>query len=81
MQIFQIANDAEAIFLEPVIEAHPEIKDKYLKKIDEPMDFATIRTRIPDYRVISDLQNDLVLVFRNCCDYNAINSPYWKYAL
>ena len=78
----QVAFDAEELFHTPVLDQYPEIKTDYLKTVERPMDFSTIRNeRMSSYRVISDLQNDLILVFRNCCTYHLPQSTYWKYAM
>ncbi len=76
-----MTQDAEAIFHHPVIEVNPTIKNKYLKQIQNPMDFSTIETRIASYRNMTELQDDLILVFRNCCEYNAPRSNLFKYAM
>jgi len=74
--------DAEQLFHIPVLEQYPDMEKKYLEKVETPMDFRTIRNNcVENYQVIGDLQEDLILVFRNCCSFNKVNSPYWKYAV
>ena len=74
--------DQSKLFHKPVIDQHPEVEEAYLKKIETPMDFSTIRNeRLSGYRVLSDLQNDLILVFKNCCTFNSVKSQFWNYAV
>jgi hypothetical protein len=78
----KVVFDAEGIFHAPVTKLYPEIARDYMKKVKTPLDFATIRNeRLQKYRVVSDLQNDLTLVFRNCCTYHKVNTVYWEYAM
>lgn len=73
--------DKENIFAVPVLEALPQIKDRYMQVVSKPMDFRTIEEeRIPTYTSISDLQADLILTFQNCILYNGASSPYGKIA-
>lgn len=66
----------------PVTEAYPESAEEYLKTVDDPMDFRTIvEERIPCYECISELQEDLILVFRNCTTFNEVGTEYWSYAV
>jgi hypothetical protein len=45
---------------------YPEIADSYLDTISDPMDFRTIEdVRLDKYRHIHELQDDLILTFRN----------------
>jgi len=74
--------DVDKVFHYPVLDLHPDISNEYLSIVSEPMDFQTIKsTRINTYRVISDLQQDLIKVFQNCCEYNRQGSAIWKYAV
>lgn len=74
--------DAEELFHTPVIEKFPDVAEKYYEKVSHPIDLRTIREeRVPYYRVISELQDDLILVFQNCCTFNRVNSQYWKYSV
>ena len=55
----------------PVAESYPDIAQDYLSVIEEPMDFRTIEEdRLPVYRTIGELQQDLMLVFNNCLSFN-----------
>lgn len=74
--------DHQGVFTVPVWESNPEIADAYLEAINEPMDLRTIEEeRIPQYESIKELQDDLILMFGNCCDYNGIDSFFGQYAL
>lgn len=76
------AEDQEGIFSIPVLESNPEIADAYLELIKEPMDLRTIEEeRIPQYESIKELQDDLVKMLENCCDYNGTDSYFGQYAL
>jgi len=71
-------NDELDTFAKPVFEAHPAITDVYLSVIENPIDLRTIREeRIHYYNSIHMLQEDLVLMFRNCCTFNAPNTEFW----
>ena len=73
-------NDELGIFSKPVIEAHPTIADAYLNVIETPIDLRTIEEeRVNIYNSIQGLQDDLVLMFRNCCTFNA-NTDFWEIA-
>ena len=65
----------------PVIEAHPDIMDDYLAIIKEPMDFHTIEENLSQYTHIHEMQDDLVLTFRNCCEFNGENSDLYAQAI
>ena len=59
------------MFEEPVAETYPELATAYTKVIEEPMDFRTIEEdRLPRYRSIQELQQDLMLVFNNCMAFS-----------
>lgn len=74
--------DAEELFHLPVLETFPEIADKYLKKVENPIDLRTIRNEcIESYQVIGDLQEDLIRMFKNCCTYHPKSSGYWSYSV
>lgn len=74
--------DYDGMFHKPIAESYPEVAESYLAEIKTPMDFSTIRNeRLKKYRVVSDLQNDLILVFRNCCTFNDPTSDYGEHAM
>jgi len=74
--------DKQNLFAEPVLTSYPEISENYLATISSPMDFRTIREeRIPSYKELSELQDDLIQVFRNCCTFNGERSEFWTYAV
>lgn len=73
--------DENQMFSVPVVESYPELKESYLQRILEPMDFRTIEEdRLNYYLSICDLQQDLILVFRNCMAYNDTGSPPYNTA-
>ena len=70
------------LFSRPVCEEHPGIAEDYLRQVKNPMDFHTIEEeRLHTYGHIAELQEDLILTFRNCCVYNGEKSEYFSYAL
>ena len=69
------------MFSAPVIENYPEVASEYLQKIDEPMDFRTIRDRLHSYDHIAQVQDDLILTFRNCCVFNVYVPEFYYHAL
>jgi superfamily I DNA/RNA helicase len=73
--------DTEQLFWVPVAEAYPDLGDAYLAHISDPMDFRTIEEeRMLYYTSITELQDDLILVFRNCMDFNEPDSPVYETA-
>jgi WD40 repeat protein len=63
--------DSDNVFAIPVAEAFPEVASSYGEVIEQPMDFRTIvEERMPMYQSILELQDDLILVFRNCIQFN-----------
>jgi len=76
-----IEMDHDAVFDAPVIEKFPSLKETYLKMVSKPMDFLTIEKSIRKYQNIQDLQQDILLVFKNCCLYNGQQSDIGKYAI
>lgn len=72
--------DHDNVFSAPVVEAYPEIAASYLKTIKRPMDLRTIaEERIHSYESIAKLQDDLMLMCRNCCTFNGHESELWQY--
>jgi hypothetical protein len=72
--------DHDNVFSVPVVEAYPEIAASYTKIIKRPMDLRTIgEESIHTYESIAKLQDDLMLMFRNCCTYNGPDSELWQY--
>jgi hypothetical protein len=68
------------LFLQPVCEVFPAITTEYLRVVKQPMDFRTIENeRLHRYDDISELQDDIILTFRNCCVYNGEISSQKKY--
>ena len=82
LHISQRELDTFGFFTIPVVEAFPEVADEYSQAVEDPMDFRTIEEeRLSTYGHISELQDDLILVFRNCCIFNENNPEYYNYAL
>lgn len=78
LTILQRDVDMNEVFATPVAEAFPEIADAYVETIEEPMDFRTIaEERLPAYESIQELQEDLLLTFRNCMMFNDNGSEFW----
>ncbi|KAL7540285.1 hypothetical protein ACHAXR_010002 [Thalassiosira sp. AJA248-18] len=74
--------DTMDLFSQPVLEAYPGIAEEYLRAVKKPMDFRTIEDELlSTYEHISELQDDLILTFRNCCVYNGEMSEYYNYAI
>jgi hypothetical protein len=74
--------DTLDLFSAPVLEIHPSLAAAYNKVVKVPMDFKTIETkRMPFYTHIADLQDDLILTFRNCCEFNGEMTEYYNYAM
>ncbi len=73
--------DDQDLFSIPVIEAHPEVAADYQALIQQPMDLRTIEEeRLHVYTNIAMLQDDLILMYRNCCTFNGPGTIYFEYA-
>lgn len=73
--------DTDRIFWIPAVEAYPEIADSYNRIVAFPMDFRTIDLeRLDAYESIAELQDDLILVFRNCMDFNEPETDFHNIA-
>lgn len=69
--------DRDGFFALPVVEAAPEVAASYMELIDQPMDLRTIEEdRLPTYRSIRDLQQDLLLIIENCFTFNGRENEY-----
>jgi len=74
--------DSMDLFNIPVIEAYPDISEAYSKQIESPIDFRTIEEeKLPHYSKISQLQVDLIQVFKNCVEFNGESSDLGQYAI
>ena len=74
--------DAWNLFTAPVCEVFPEVADAYNDAVSNPMDLRTIEEeRLPTYGLINELQEDLILTFKNCCVFNGEGSDYYGYAV
>jgi hypothetical protein len=64
--LLQREYDQDGWFAAPVAEIYPAMADNYLSVVSEPMDFRTIEElRLEEYADISELQDDLILTFKN----------------
>ena len=72
--------DVDSIFLKPVVDAFPQIAVAYLNAITKPIDLTTIINNVRAYLSIQELQQDLILMFKNCCDYNGYDSDLGRYS-
>jgi len=58
------------------------VADAYTEVVTNPMDLRTIEEeRLPTYGLISELQEDLILTFKNCCVFNGEDSEYYGYSV
>eukprot|EP00980_Cylindrotheca_fusiformis_P006268 scaffold1340_cov122-Cylindrotheca_fusiformis.AAC.11 len=74
--------DEDDVFAVPVLETYPDIKDDYLAVVESPLDLRTIEEEhIQQYKSIRELQQDLTLVFKNCCIFNETGSDLWNYSI
>jgi hypothetical protein len=74
--------DVDELFAIPVIEKFPEVEKDYVAIVESPMDFRTIEEdRLPYYEHIQELQDDLVLVFRNCATFNDTSTVFHSFAI
>ena len=63
-------------------EAYPEVAAEYRRAITRPMDFRTIEEeRLPRYKSIREFQEDLVLTFTNCIEFNGADSELGQLSL
>eukprot|EP01069_Polyplicarium_translucidae_P002127 Polyplicarium_translucidae@DN1928_c0_g1_i1.p1 len=55
----------------------------YLDVVDVPMDFSEISSRVADepHMTFEDFERLVLLVFTNCCAYNAPDTPFYKQAV
>ena len=73
--------DQRELFAFPVLEQVPELRDSYLEVVKTPMDFKTIEEeRVHSYTAISDLEDDLELIWDNCIRFNGPASVYGQIA-
>jgi hypothetical protein len=73
--------DKENLFEKPVVEQLPEIREDYLRVISKPMDFQRIEEERADtYSSISELEEDLKLIFQNAIQYNGAESLIGEFA-
>lgn len=72
--------DDQSIFLKPVVDAFPHVAEAYLNAIAKPIDLTTIVNNVRAYLNIQELQQDLILMFKNCCDFNGYDSYLGRYS-
>jgi len=68
-----------ADFREPLDWRGMGLKD-YPKVIEKPMDLATVKQNIKDYRTIHKCADDIRLIWSNCKKYNGEGSVYYSLA-
>jgi hypothetical protein len=74
--------DIQDTFSVPVLEVFPDIAIAYLQIVKIPMDLRTIKEeRMIQYESIGELQQDLELMFQNCCKFNQAGSEIWFYTV
>jgi len=74
--------DTENCFENPVHEEYPDMAEEYLKRVSTPMSFSTIeQLQLPNYERVGELQEDLILTFRNCCIFNGEDSEFYRQAI
>mmetsp|Transcript_9846 Transcript_9846/g.23194 ORF Transcript_9846/g.23194 Transcript_9846/m.23194 type:complete len:2231 (+) Transcript_9846:109-6801(+) len=73
--------DSDGIFAVPVVETYPDLEMAYLTVVETPMDLRTIEEeRVHQYESVKELQEDLILMFKNCCAFNETGTDLWNYA-
>jgi Bromodomain len=74
--------DTEGNFNGPVTDLFPEIRDSYFSMISTPMDFTTIESEmLPNYESIFEFEENLILVFENCIQFNGDKNPFGLFAI
>jgi hypothetical protein len=82
LEKMRLLDSEKGAFEIPVAEAFPGIETAYRRTVTSPMDFRTIEEeRLPTYESISQLQDDLMLVFGNCVRFNGEDTEYGRYAM
>jgi hypothetical protein len=80
--IEQVQADVDNVFIVPVLETYPDLTDKYLALVENPIDLRTIaEDRVPEYQSISEFQKDLIQMFENCVIFNGKRAKLSKYAM
>ena len=73
--------DQRELFAFPVLDQVPALEHSYLEVVKTPMDFKTIEEeRVHSYTAISDLEDDLELIWDNCIQFNGPASVYGQIA-
>ena len=69
--------DLHGFFVNPV---NDQIAPGYSSIISQPMDFSTMRTKLPDYDSLGAFRSDFELICRNAMTYNTADTIYYKSA-
>ncbi|CAD6500943.1 BgTH12-06646 [Blumeria graminis f. sp. triticale] len=70
-------------FRQPVAVLWPSIAENYAAKITNPMDLSTIEKKLKDeaYLTISEVKNDVHLIYNNSVIFNSAENPVTKCAM
>ena len=52
----------------------------YSSIISQPMEFSTMRTKLPEYESLAVFRTDFELICRNAMTYNTVDTIYYKSA-
>lgn len=69
--------DLHGFFANPV---NDQIAPGYSSIISQPMDFSTMKAKLPDYDNLASFRSDFELVCRNAMTYNTVDTIYYKSA-
>lgn len=71
--------DRDGMFAAPVLEIYPDLESEYLEVVETPMDLRTIEEeRVCQYQSITELQDDLKLMFNNSLSFNEAGTELWN---
>ena len=69
--------DVNGFFINPV---NDNIAPGYSSIISQPMDFSSMREKIPNYENLGTFRSDFELICRNAMTYNTVDTIYYKSA-
>jgi len=69
--------DTHGFFTNPV---NDQIAPGYSSIISQPMEFSTMRTKLPEYESLAVFRTDFELICRNAMTYNTVDTIYYKSA-
>ena len=69
--------DTHGFFANPV---NDQIAPGYSSIISQPMDFSSMRVKLPDYDTLALFRTDFELICRNAMTYNTVDTIYYKSA-